>query len=298
MLPFDDRDGWIWLDGQIVPWREATTHVLCHGLHYSTSVFEGERAYNGNIFKSRLHSERLLKSADMVHIGMEYNVDALEKAKYDVLEKQNMKDAYVRAFAWFGGEQMGIDTSKCVTHTAVACWDDWESYFDPQFKKNGLTLSLVSIRRPPPNTMRVHSKTAGNYQLSTCAKREAQLAGADDALMLDWEGNVAESSGANIFMIKNGKLITPNADRFLNGITRQTVMDLARAQGLDIDDTRRITPDELYDADEAFLTGTAAEISSIGKIIENGNTHHFKIGAISTDLINAYSDLVRGGNSI
>lgn len=293
MLPFDDRDGWIWVDGQIVPWREATTHVLTHGLHYSTSVFEGERAYNGKIFKSRTHSERLLKSAEMIYMNMPYDVEQLEQAKYDVLSKQNMKNAYVRAFAWYGGEQMGIDTTKCVTHVGVACWDDWESYFDPQFKKNGLTLSLVSVRRPPPGTMRIHSKSAGNYQLSTCAKREAQLAGADDALMLDWEGNVAESSGANIFFVKDGVLNTPKADRFLNGITRQTVIDLAREHGLTVDDTRRISLDELLDADEAFLTGSAAEISSIGKIMIEKQTHTFEISTISTDLINAYSDLVR-----
>lgn len=293
MLPFDDRDGHIWVDGEIVPWRDATTHVLSHGLHYATSVFEGERAYNGNIFKSRDHSERLKKSGEMVYIDIPYTVDQIEQAKYDILAKQDMKNAYVRAFAWFGGEQMGIDTSKCVPHVGVACWDDWESYFDPQFKKNGLTLSLVSTRRPPPTTMRVHSKSAGNYQLSTCAKREAQLAGADDALMLDWEGHIAESSGANIFLIKDGKISTPKADRFLNGITRQTIIDLAHKAGLEVDDTRRILPEELYDADEAFLTGTAAEISSIGKIIENGNTHMFEIGTISTDLVNAYSDLVR-----
>jgi branched-chain amino acid aminotransferase len=293
MLPFDDRNGWIWLDGEIIPWREATTHVLCHGLHYSTSVFEGERAYNGKIFKSRQHSERLLASGEKIYVDVPYTVEQLEQAKYDVLSKQNMQNAYVRAFAWFGGEQMGIDTSKCITHVAIACWDDWESYFDPQFKKDGLTLHLVSVRRPPPTTMRVHAKASGNYQLSTCAKREAQLNGADDALMLDWEGNVAESSGANIFFIKDGVLNTPKADRFLNGITRQTVIDIARGQGLTVDDTRRISLEELLDADEAFLTGSAAEVSSIGRINANGETYQFKIGQISKDLTDAYSDLVR-----
>lgn len=294
MLPFDDRDGLIFLDGEIVPWREAQSHVLTHALHYSTSVFEGERCYNGKIFKSRQHSERLIKSAEMIFMDLPYSVDEIEDAKRQALEANGFTDAYVRAFAWFGGEMMGIDTSKCVTHFAVACWDDWQSYFDPKERKKGISLATVPTRRPPPNTMRVHAKSAGNYQISTCAKREAQKLGAYDALMLDWEGFISESSGANIFMVKDGSLITPNADRFLNGLTRQTVIEIARREGITVDDQRRITPEELFTADEILLTGSAAEISGVRSINHKGDMHNFTVGNTTLLIAEAYSDLVRG----
>jgi len=291
-LPFDDRDGFIYLDGKIIPWREAQTHVLTHGLHYSSSVFEGERAYGGNIFLSEKHSARLIKSAEMVHMPMPVDLDAIENAKREVLEANGFKDAYVRAFAYLGGEQMGIDTTKCVTHFAVAAWTDWQSYFDPAERKKGLTLATVPTRRPPPECMRVHSKSAGNYQMSMIAKREAHALGAYDALMLDWEGYVAESSGANIFMVKDGVILTPNADRFLNGLTRQTIIQIARDNGYTVDDTQRILPEELIRADEIFLTGTAAEISLVSKIIHDGEEYSFGVGPVGLELASAYTDLV------
>lgn len=293
-LPFNDRNGKIFYDDKLVDWNEAQTHLLSHGLHYSTSVFEGERAYNGNIFKSRQHTQRLLHSAQQIFMPLELSEDFIENAKHETLNTMGLKNAYIRAFAWFGGEQMGIDTSQCKTHFAVAVWDDWESYFDPAERMKGISLATVPTRRPPPNTMRVHAKSAGNYQISVCAKREAQKLGAYDALMLDWENNVAESSGANLFFMKDGRLVTPSADRFLNGITRQTVIALAKAEGLEIDDTRRIRPEELMQADEIFLTGTAAEISGVRSIKhEDGETYNFEIGPVTRRMMDAYGDLVR-----
>lgn len=294
LLPFDDRDGFIFLDGKIIPWREAQTHVLTHALHYSSSVFEGERCYNGNIFKSEQHSERLINSANLVRIPMEMSVADIENAKREALEANGFKDAYVRAFAYLGGEQMGIDTSKCVTHFAVACWTDWISYFDPEERKKGLTLATVPTRRPPPMCMKVHSKSAGNYQMSIIAKREAQELGAYDALMLDWEGFVAESSGANIFMIKDGEIITPNPDRFLNGITRQTVIEMVKTMGYSVDESRRITPEELFTADQVFLTGSAAEVSLVSRIIHEGEEHNFAVGGDAQRIAESYTDLVNG----
>ena len=296
MLPFDDRDGFIFMDGNIMPWREARTHVLTHALHYSTAVFEGERAYNGRIFRGREHSERLLNSARLIHIPMSLSADQIDSAKAQTLEANGFKSAYVRAFAWFGGEQMGIDTTKCVTHFAVACWTDWQSYFDPAERKKGLSLATVPTRRPPPSTMKVHSKAAGNYQISTVAKREAQAMGAYDALMLDWEGFVAESSGSNIFFVKDGALITPKADRFLNGLTRQSTIALARQSGLKVDDGRRSLPEELLRADEVFLTGSAAEISAVSSIQHMGQTYSFAVGPISLGLAQDYTDLVHSAD--
>lgn len=293
LLPFDNRDGKIFMDGQIIEWNDAQTHILTHGLHYSTCVFEGERAYNGKIFKSREHSERLIRSAEMVFIPMSVTPEEICAAKYKVLEANGFENAYVRAFAWFGGEQMGIDTSKCVTHFAVAAWTDWESYFDPAVKAKGITLATVPTRRPPPECIRVHSKSAGNYQISTCAKREAQSLGAYDALMLDWEGYVTESSGANIFFTENGRLRTPKADRFLSGITRQTVIDLAKENGIEVDEEHRITPNELFRADEIFLTGSAAEITPVGMIKDRDEEHVFTPGEITENIIEGYGALVR-----
>lgn len=293
LLPFNNREGKIFMDGDIIEWNDAQTHILTHGLHYSSCVFEGERAYNGNIFKSHAHSERLLNSAKLIYMEPSIAAADICAAKRAVLDANGFENAYLRAFLWYGGEQMGIDTTKCVTHFAVAAWTDWESYFDPAERAKGIVLATVPTRRPPPECVRVHSKSAGNYQISICAKKEAQMQGAYDALMLDWEGFVTESSGANIFFIKDGVLITPNADRFLNGITRQTVIGLAKDQGITIDDTRRILPEELFAADEIFLTGSAAEITPVRAIQDGDKVHSFEIGDVTKGMIDAYGALVR-----
>jgi branched-chain amino acid aminotransferase len=297
LLPFDDRDGFIHVDGRLVPWREAKTHLLSHALHYSSCVFEGERAYGGRIFRSRAHSERLLRSAEAVFLPMDLDVEEIERAKAEVLEANGLTDAYVRAFAFRGSERMGVDlTGAGPAHFAVAAWADWVSYFDPAQKADGLHLVTVPTRRPPPNTIRVQSKAAGNYQISFCAKAEAHALGGHDALMLDWEGYVAESSGANIFLVKDGALVTPAADRFLNGITRQTVIGIARARGVSVDDTRRIEPAELFAADEVFLTGSAVEVTPVGRITHDGETHRYETGGLGLELAEAYANLVRGGD--
>lgn len=296
MPPFDDRDGLIHLDGRLVDWREAQTHILTHALHYSSSVFEGERAYNGRIFRSRDHSERLLRSAEAIYLPMAVGVEEIERAKHEVLEANRFKDAYVRAFAFRGSRRMGVDASEGgPAHFAVAAWTDWASYFDPEKTAQGLDLVTVPTRRPPPDCMRVQAKAAGNYQISICAKAEAQAMGGFDALMLDWEGYVTESSGANLFFVKNGALVTPKADRFLNGLTRQTVIELARKRGWSVDDERRILPDELLAADEVFLTGSAVEVIPVAQITHEGETHTFETKGRGLEMAEAYAQLVRGG---
>lgn len=296
MPPFDDRDGVIHLDGKLIDWRDAKTHLLTHALHYSSSVFEGERAYGGRIFRSRDHSERLLRSAEAIFLPMEAGVEEIERAKREVLEANGFKDAYVRAFAFLGSKRMGVDASQSgPAHFAVAAWTDWASYFDPEKTAQGLDLVTVPTRRPPPECMRVQAKAAGNYQISICAKAEAQAMGGFDALMLDWEGYVSESSGANIFFVKDGGLVTPKADRFLNGLTRQTVIELARKRGWTVDDERRILPDELFAADEVFLTGSAVEVVPVARITHEGETHTFETKGKGLEMAEAYAQLVRGG---
>lgn len=270
----------------MIPWREANVHFLTHALHYGTQVFEGERAYNGKIFKSRAHGERLLHSADVIHMDMPISVDELEEVKYECLKANNLENAYIRAAAWRGSEQMGIDVSGTVTHVAVAAWD-WGSYFDPEVKKNGISLGSTKWRKPHPNCAPTEAKTASLYNLSCIVKYEVKKQGFTDALMLDYEGYIAESTGSNIFLIKDGGLHTPIADRFLNGLTRQTVIEIANALDLEIVE-RRIKPEELPSFEEVFVTGTAAEITPVGRI----DDHVYGVGKISTKIHEAYSDLV------
>lgn len=288
LIPFDDRDGYIWMDGRMLSWREAKIHYLTHALHYGTQVFEGERAYSGTIFKNTQHSERLLNSADIIHMDMDYTAAEIDDIKMEVLKANGLENAYIRAAAWRGAEQMGIDVAGTKTHMAVAAWE-WGSYFDPAVREKGISLKSTKWRKPAPDTAPTAAKTASLYNLSCMVKIEVKQAGYTDALMLDHEGYVAESTGANFFAVKDGVLITPLADRFLNGITRQTVMEIARDLGVTVDE-RRVRPEELDGFEEIFLTGTAAELTVVGKI----DDRTYAVGPVTRKLQDAYSDLVHG----
>jgi branched-chain amino acid aminotransferase len=262
--PFDQRDGWIWYDGQIVPWKDAKLHVLSHGLHYGSSVFEGERAYGGEIFKSTEHSERLKKSAEILDFEIPYTVAEIDAAKRLVLEKNGMKDAYLRPVAWRGSEMMGVAAQDNRIHLAIAAWD-WPSYFDPAQKMKGIRIDMAEYRRPDPATAPSAAKAAGLYMICTISKHKAERKGYADALMLDWQGRVAECTGANVFFIRDGVVHTPVADCFLDGITRRTVIDLAKRRGFEVAE-RRIMPEELATFNECFITGTAAEVTPVAEI--------------------------------
>ncbi len=287
MIPFDDRDGFIWLDGTLVNWRDAKVHVLTHGLHYASSVFEGERAYAGKIFKSREHSERLHKSAEMLGFKIPYSVDVLERAKEEVLVANKAVDAYVRPLAWRGSEMMAVSAQASTIHVAIACWA-WPSMFKPEIKEKGIRLCWARYKRPSPETEPVFSKAAGLYMICTIGKHEAEAKGYQDALMLDWRGNLAEATGANLFLVINGEIHTPTPDCFLDGITRRTVMDLARARQIKVIE-RHMRPEELDKAQEIFLTGTAAEITPVGEI----EGRMFTPGAITKQLMDDYASAVR-----
>lgn len=288
MIPLNDRDGWIWIDGEMKPWREAGVHVLTHGLHYGSCVFEGERSYDGNIFKIQEHSERLIKSAKLLDMPMEATAKLLDDAKKEALEANNIHDGgYIRNVAWRGSEQMGISAQETKTHIAVACWK-WGSYFDPEKRDKGITLRTVDWRKPPPDCAPTESKAAGLYMINTMSKHACERAGYDDALMLDYRGYVAESSGANFFMIQDGVLKTPIPDCFLNGITRQTVISIAENLSIPVEETR-IKPEDLKNAQEIFVTGTAAEVTAVGKI----DDLEFSVGPITKQLREAYEETVR-----
>lgn len=288
LIPFDDRDGFIWFDGKLVAWRDARIHVICHGLHYGSAVFEGERAYNGNIFKMREHSERLIKSANLIGMDMPWTPEQIDQAKLDVLKANNLTDAYIRPVAWRGSEQMGIAARQTKTHMAVACWE-WPSYFSPELREKGISLMTSKWKKPAPDTAPCTSKAAGLYMINTLSKHEAEEKGFVDALMLDYRGYAVEATGANLFMIKNGVIRTPKPDCFLNGITRLTVIDLAKQLGYKLEEDH-ITVDALRAADEVFITGTAAEVTAIGKIDDQVYT----VGPVTRALRDAYEKLVRG----
>jgi branched-chain amino acid aminotransferase len=288
LIPFDDRDGYIWMDGKMMPWRDAKVHYLTHALHYGTQVFEGERAYNGNIFKCTKHSERLIKSADVILMEMHYTPAEIDEIKKEVLKANKLENAYIRAAAWRGAEQMGIDVAGTQTHMAVAAWE-WGSYFDPAVREKGISLKSTHWRKPAPDMAPTQAKTASLYNLSCIVKIEVKKAGYTDALMLDYEGNIAESTGANFFAVKDGVLLTPIADRFLNGLTRQTVIDIAKELGIPVIE-RRLKPEELDGFQEIFLTGSAAELTAVGKIDER----NYQVGQITRSLQEAYTDLVNG----
>jgi branched-chain amino acid aminotransferase len=291
LMPFDDRDGFIWLDGKIVPWREAKLHVLSHGLHYASAVFEGERAYDGRIFKSSEHSARLVRSAEILDFALPYSVAELDQAKQLVLDRNGMRDAYVRPVAWRGSEMMAVAAQKNTIHVAIATWE-WPSMFDIETKMKGIRLDIAEYRRPDPRTAPSLSKAAGLYMICTISKHRAERNGYADALMYDWEGRVAECTGANVFFIRDGKIHTPIADCFLDGITRQTVIGLARTRGIEVVE-RRILPDELSGFSECFLTGTAAEITPVSEI----GPHRYAPAAITRALIEDFNRAVRPGRS-
>ena len=262
---FEDRDGWIWVNGEFVQWREATAHIISQGLHYASAVFEGERAYNGNIFKLEEHTNRFFKSAQIIGIEIPFTKDQINVAKKQLIQKMNYKDCYVRPLAWRGGDQMGISTTKSNINVAIAVWDDWATYFKIEDRKAGLKLITSPWRRPAPDTAPYEAKASGPYIICTMSKEFAETKGYHDALMLDFRGYVAEGTGANIFFIKGSDIHTPIPDCFLNGITRQAVIKMATEHGFKII-VRHILPDEIENFDEAFLTGTAAEITPIRSI--------------------------------
>ncbi|MEL6257734.1 MAG: branched-chain amino acid aminotransferase [Pseudomonadota bacterium] len=284
LIPYDDRDGYIWMDGEFVAWRDAKVHILTHGLHYASAVFEGERAYGSRIFESLQHSERLHKSADILGFDIPFTVAQVEQAKRDALEKSGLENAYVRAIAWRGSEMMGVSAQQNTIHLAVAVWH-WGDYFAN--KMAGIRMTHAKWKRPSPETAPCDSKAAGLYMICTLSKHAAERDGYQDALMLDWRGQIAEATGANIFFVREGVIHTPTPDCFLNGITRRTVMRLARDQGYEVVE-RAIMPDELSTFSECFITGTAAEVTPVAEIGE----HTFTPGAISEGLVNAYDDLV------
>ncbi|MCX5517150.1 branched-chain amino acid aminotransferase [Kaistia defluvii] len=287
-VPFDQKDGWIWMNGSFVPWKDAKIHVLTHGLHYASAVFEGERAYNGTIFKLREHTERLFHSAEILNFKIPYTIEEIDEASKATLAKNGLVDGYLRPIAWRGSEAMGVSAQKNKINVAIAAWE-WPSYFTPAERLKGIRLDWAKYRRPDPRTAPSLAKASGLYMICTISKHAAEARGYADALMLDWEGNVAESTGANVFFVKDGVIHTPLADRFLNGITRQTVIGLAKSHGLEVIE-RRIAPEELSSFSECWLCGTAAEVTPVSEIGE----HKFTPGKISADLMQAYTDLVQG----
>ena len=284
---FEDRDGFIWYNGVMVPWRDAKLHVLNHGLHYASSVFEGERSYEGEIFKLHEHTERLFFSAEVMGFQIPFTLDDIDQACRDVLTANRIQDGYVRPVAWRGPEMMGVSAQHNKIHVAVAAWP-WPAYFSPEARMKGIRLRTTTWRRPPPECAPVQAKAAGLYMICTLAKHEAESAGFDDALMLDWRGQVSEATGANIFLNIDGALHTPTADCFLAGITRQTVIDLAHQHGIEVIE-RAIMPDDLGKATEVFVTGTAAEVTPVGAIDE----HNYVVGEVTTQLMDAYDAMVR-----
>jgi len=286
ILPFDDRDGFIWFDGKLVPWREAKVHVLTHALHYASCVFEGQRAYGGKVFKLAEHTERLFESARILDFEIPYSQDEINKAAQEVLKANNLVDAYLRPVAWRGPEQMGVAAQATKVHVAVATWA-WPAYFSPEAKLKGLRLDISQWKRPAPDCAPTRSKAAGLYMICTLSKHAAERKGYDDALLLDYRGQVAEETGANIFFVKDGAIRTPKPDCFLDGITRRTVIDLARKRGFEVIE-RAIMPEEMEGFEQAFLTGTAAEVTPLSEI----GPYRFEVGAIAQTLMKDYDDLV------
>jgi len=288
IIPFDDRDGFIWMNGEAVPWRDAKTHVISHGLHYASLVFEGERAYNGKIFKSLEHTNRLFNSASILDMTIPWTSNEIEEAKLEMLKVMKLSNSYVRAFAWRGSEMIAVSAQDTKIHTAIAVWE-WPSMFDPDVKMRGIKLDISKWRRPPAECAPVHAKAAGLYMICTLAKHEAEKKGFDDTLMLSHDGLIAEATGANIFFrMSDGNIHTPLPKTFLNGITRQAVIELLKSEGLKVLE-RDINLDELENVTECFLTGTAAEVTPVGKISD----FEFKPGNLCKKIMVNYSELVR-----
>ncbi|HUG63236.1 MAG TPA: branched-chain amino acid aminotransferase, partial [Methylomirabilota bacterium] len=282
-VPFDSREGVIWYDGGFVDWKDAKVHVLTHGLHYASAVFEGERAYGGEIFKLREHTERLIESGRILGFTIPYSADEIDEACRETVRRAGLKDAYVRPIAWRGSEMMGVSAQHNTIHLAIAAWA-WPSYFSPEERLKGIRLDIAEYRRPDPRTAPCRSKAAGLYMICTISKHAAEAKGYADAMMFDYRGYVAEATGANVFFVKDGALHTPTPDCFLNGITRQTVIELARRQGVEVIE-RHIRPEERSTFSECVICGTAAEVTPVSEI----GPHRFTPGAISEALMNAYT---------
>jgi branched-chain amino acid aminotransferase len=276
-IPFHDRTGWIWMDGAFVPWQDAKVHLCTHAMHYASSVFEGERAYGGRIFKSALHTRRLIRSAEILGFTIPFSFEEIERAKVEAMARNGLETCYLRPIAWRGSEQLGVSAQNNTIHLAVAVWD-WGSYFADRMK--GIRLTMAPWRRPAPDSAPFESKAAGLYMICTLSKHAAEAAGYQDAMMLDYRGRIAEATGANVFFIRDGEIHTPDPDCFLNGITRQTVIGLARARGIVVHE-RPIWPDELGSFTECFLTGSAAEITPVSEIAG----HIYKPAAMTEQLI-------------
>ena len=286
-VSYDNRDGYIWLDGELVPWRNAQIHILTHALHYASSVFEGERAYNGKIFKSEEHSKRLLASGKMLDMPIPYTIAEIEAAKYETLKISGLSEAYVRVICWRGsGTDMGVASAANPVRMAVAVWE-WGAYYGDA-KMKGAKLDISKWKRPSPETIPCHAKASGLYMICTMSKHDAEAKGCSDSLMYDHRGYVAEATGANIFFVKDGEVHTPLADTFLNGITRQTIINLLKAKNISVHE-RHILPTELDGFEQCWLTGTAAEVTPVGQI----GTHSFTVGALTKEISAEYEDLVR-----
>ncbi|MDO6799939.1 branched-chain amino acid aminotransferase [Shimia thalassica] len=284
---YDDRDGKIWMDGTLVDWRDANVHILTHAMHYASSVFEGERAYNGKIFKSREHSERLLVSGKLIDMDIPWTVDQIEAAKEETLKANGLTDAYVRAVAWRGaGEDMGVASAKNPVRLAVAVWE-WGAYYGDA-KMKGAKLDIAQWKRPSPETIPTAAKAAGLYMICTISKHAAEAKGCSDALFMDYRGYVAEATGANVFFVKDGEVHTPIPDAILNGITRQTIIAMLKDKGVVVHE-RHIMPEEMADFEQCFLTGTAAEVTPVGQI----GDYTFEVGALTRDVSESYERLVR-----
>jgi len=288
LIPFNDRDGFIWFNGKLVPWREAQIHVLSHGLHYASVVFEGQRAYNGEIFKLNEHTSRLFNSARILDFEIPYTEDEINAACNEVMKANNLPDGYCRPVAWRGPEMMGVAAQATKTHVAIAGWE-WPSYFDPTMRDKGIRLDVSQWHRPAPNCAPTQAKAAGLYMICTLSKHAAERKGYNDALMLDYRNLIAEATGANIFFIQDGKIHTPTPDCFLDGITRRTVVGLAKKRGIEIVE-RAIQPEEMEGFEQCFLTGTAAEVTAVGEI----GPYNFVVGDITKTLRSDYEQLVRG----
>ena len=287
LVPFDDRDGWIWMDGELVPWREAKVHVLTHALHYASCVFEGERMYDGEIFKLTEHNERLFKSAEILDYQIPFTVAEIDEACKQTAARNGLDNCYVRPLAWRGPEQMGVSAQATRTHVAIATWP-WGAYYDAAQLRKGIRLTYAKYKRPSPETAPTSAKAAGLYMICTISKHAAEKEGYSDALMLDWRGYVAETTSANVFLVRDGAIHTPTPDCFLDGITRRSVIGLAQQMGFEVIE-RHIPAEELGTFSEVFLTGTAAEVTPVGEIGE----HRYTPGNITFSLMDDFAKMVR-----
>ena len=288
VIPFDQRDGVIWHDGKLVPWKDAKTHVLTHGLHYGSCVFEGQRMYNGTVYKLKEHTDRLFTSAETLGMKIPFTREEINQGCIDVCKANGIVDGYLRPVAFRGSEMMAVSAQTTTIHVAIATWP-WPSYFSPAEKLKGIRLDIARYKRPSPETEPVHAKAAGLYMICTVCKHEAEAKGYADAMFMDYRGYVSEATGANVFFIKDGELHTPIPDCFLNGITRQSVIAIARERGVKVIE-RHIKPEEMSDFEECFLTGSAAEVTPVREI----GPYNFKPGKLTEQLMNAYADQVRG----